>query len=157
MLFIVFFYCWCEYVASSNYYLFYFHLLYLTEEWGWTGILRCKSILACTIWTLWEISFYSVLVMSKHWSLYIKYFSYNYALKSVLLLHANIQRPDITKCNQLLWWPECFYEPISLIHRWYISVRKVSAKQCSVSLRTVAHCWGIKASLKSINDLQART
>ena len=30
-------------------------------------------------------------------------YSYNYALKSVLLPHTNTQSPDITECNQSLW------------------------------------------------------
>ena len=34
MLFIVFFYCLCEYAAHSNYWLFYFHILYLTGKSG---------------------------------------------------------------------------------------------------------------------------
>ena len=38
--------------------------------------------------------------------------------------------PDVTECNQLLWyWPECFYEPVSLIHTQYTSVPQ-SAQQC---------------------------
>ena len=38
MLFIVFFYCFYEYMACGNYWLFYFHILYLTEKWG------CKQV-----------------------------------------------------------------------------------------------------------------
>ena len=32
MLFIIFFYCLCEYAACGNYY-FFFHILYLTKKW----------------------------------------------------------------------------------------------------------------------------
>ena len=38
LLFIVFFYCLCEYATHSNYYLFYFQLLYLMEKWS------CKQV-----------------------------------------------------------------------------------------------------------------
>ena len=34
ILFIVVFYCLCECAVHSGYWLFYFYLLYLAEEWG---------------------------------------------------------------------------------------------------------------------------
>ena len=88
-----------------------------------------------------ETSFCNKLFICKNHSLCIRYFSYNYALKSALLPHPNNQRPDKTECNQLLrQWPECFYKLVSLIHTQYTSILKVSTQQCWVRLKTTAHC-----------------
>ena len=54
-------------------------------------------------------------------------YSYNYTLKSALLPYANTQSPDVTECNQS-YWPEYFYEPVSLIHAQYTSAVGVSVQ-----------------------------
>ena len=40
----------------------------------------------------------------------------------------------------LCWWPECFYEPVSLIQKQYTSALQLSVEQCWVSQRAAAHC-----------------
>ena len=104
-----------------------------------TGTLRYEFI-SFTL-TEKEISFCNVLLMRKNHTLYIKYFSLNYALRSALLPHAKTPSPDVPECNQSLWQlPECFYEPVSLIHSRYTPALRMSVQQYWVSLRTAAHC-----------------
>ena len=68
-----------------DYYIFIFYILH-TSEFVNRYKLRYVPILACTFWSLREkeISVCNVLLMSENHTLYIKYFSQNYALKSVL-------------------------------------------------------------------------
>ena len=70
------------------------------------------------------------------------------AIKPTPLLHANIQRPWHTECNQSKWWwPECFYEPDS-------SVTTPKSGQPKLSIRNVHQSHGWQASMLGQINLQ---
>ena len=89
----------------------------------------------CSLVSLWSLM-HSVTIPTQ-WMDY----TWNYALKSALLPHANTQSPDVTEYNWSLWqWPACFYKPVLLIHMQYTLALWVTPQQCWVSQRTAAHC-----------------
>ena len=71
MLFIVFFYCLCEYAADCNYwvFIFIFYIWWRTDTVN--RYIQMQIHFCCTIWTLWE----NVLLMWEKHPLYIMYFS----------------------------------------------------------------------------------